>query len=84
MEVKLSHALEAKTIASAKVKKDKTDCGILAHLLTADLIPQSYVAAKPIGMQSEFLGYRASLGVCPSNMRCSFETSETGSSFSFE
>ncbi len=84
MEVKLTHALKAKAIASAKAKRDKIDCRILARLLTADIIPQSYVAAKPIGMQRELLGYRASLGVCPSNMRCGFETSERGSSFSFE
>jgi len=84
MKMKLTHALKAEAIASAKVKKDKTDCGILAHLLIADPIPQSCVAAKPTGMQRELLGYRASLGVCPSSMRCSFETSETGSSFGFE
>ena len=59
--MKLSHALKAKTIAFAKVKKDMIDCRILAQSLRADLIPQSHVAAKPIGMQTELLGYRASL-----------------------
>ncbi len=61
MEVEPTHALKAKAIASAKVKKDKIDCRMLSQSLRADLIPQSHVAAKPIGMQRELLGYRASL-----------------------
>lgn len=32
MKVKPSHALKAKSIASAKVKRDKTDCGIRAPI----------------------------------------------------
>jgi len=53
MEVKLAHPLKTKAIASAKVKNDKIDSRILAHLLRADLLPLSYVPLKPIRMQRE-------------------------------
>jgi len=41
--VKLAHPLKMKAIADAKVKTDKIDVTILAHLLRADLIPEAYV-----------------------------------------
>jgi len=41
--VKLAHPLKVKAIADAKVKTDKIDATILAHLLRADLIPEAYV-----------------------------------------
>lgn len=59
--VKLSHPLKTKAIASARVKNDKIDSRILAHLLRAELLPLSYVPSKPIRMQRELLRYRASL-----------------------
>jgi len=37
MEVKLSHPLKTKAIASAKIKNDKIDSKVLAHLLRSDL-----------------------------------------------
>ena len=61
IEAKLTHPLKTKAIASAKVKNDKIDSRILAHLLRTDLLPQSYVPPKPIRMQRELLRYRASL-----------------------
>lgn len=60
-EVKLGHPLKTKAIASARVKNDKIDSKVLAHLLRADLLPLSYVPAKSIRMQRELLRYRASL-----------------------
>lgn len=42
-DVVLAHPLKVKAIADAKIKTDKIDATILAHLLRADLIPQSYV-----------------------------------------
>lgn len=44
-EVKLAHSLKVKAIASAKIKTDRIDSKILAHLLRADLIPESYVSS---------------------------------------
>jgi transposase len=42
-EVKLAHPLKVKAIAEAKIKTDKIDAKILAHLLRSDLIPEAYV-----------------------------------------
>ena len=60
-EVKLSHPLRTKAIASAKVKTDKVDSATLAHLLRSDLLPLSYVPEKPVRLNRELLRYRASL-----------------------
>lgn len=42
-EVILAHPLKTRAIADAKVKNDRLDATILADLLRADLIPQSYI-----------------------------------------
>lgn len=42
----LAHPLKVKAIASAKIKNDKIDSEVLAHLLRANLIPESYVPCK--------------------------------------
>jgi transposase len=41
-DVTLAHPARIKAIASAKIKTDKIDARILAHLLRADLIPESW------------------------------------------
>jgi len=61
IEVKLSHPLKTKAIASARVKNDKIDSRILAHLLRTDLLPLSYVPKARSHAQRELLRYRASL-----------------------
>jgi len=48
-EVKLAHPARVKAIASARVKTDKIDARILAHLLRADLIPEAW--APPQGVR---------------------------------
>lgn len=60
-DVKLSHPLRTKAIASAKVKTDKVDSATLAHLLRSDLLPLSYVPEKSVRLNRELLRYRASL-----------------------
>ena len=60
-DVKLSHPLRTKAIASAKVKADKVDSATLAHLLRSDLLPSSYVPEKSVRLNRELLRYRASL-----------------------
>jgi transposase len=40
--VKLAHPARVKAIASARVKTDKIDARILAHLLRSDLIPEAW------------------------------------------
>lgn len=44
IDVTLTNPLEVKAIAHAKVKTDKIDSKMLAHLLRTDMIPVSYVA----------------------------------------
>lgn len=44
--VKLAHPKKVKAIAEAKIKTDKIDAKILAHLLRADLVPEAYVPKK--------------------------------------
>ena len=41
--VTLAHPLRTRAIAEAKVKTDKVDSTILAHLLRADLVPAAYI-----------------------------------------
>ena len=44
--VVLANPLKTKAIASARIKSDKVDARILAHLLRTDLIPECYVPPK--------------------------------------
>jgi len=57
----LAHPLRTRAIAEARIKTDKIDSTILAHLLRTDLLPTSYIAAKEIRDTREILRYRASL-----------------------
>ncbi|MBM3708453.1 MAG: IS110 family transposase [Actinobacteria bacterium] len=45
-EVTLAHPVKVKAIAEAKIKTDKIDAKILAHLLRTDLVPKAYVCDK--------------------------------------
>lgn len=47
-EVVLANPYKVKAIAEAKIKTDKIDATILADLLRADLIPQAYIAKRPV------------------------------------
>jgi len=47
-EVILAHPLKTRAIADAKVKNDRLDASILADLLRADLVPQSYIPDESI------------------------------------
>jgi transposase len=44
-EVHLAHPLKVKMIAEAKIKTDKIDAKVLAHLLRTDLLPEAHVAS---------------------------------------
>jgi transposase len=48
IDVSLANPLKTKAIASAKIKSDKIDARILAHLLRSNLIAESYVPGKPL------------------------------------
>ena len=47
-EVLLAHPLKVRAIADAKIKTDKIDSEMLAHLLRADLIPEAYAPSKEV------------------------------------
>lgn len=57
----LSHPLKTRLIAEARVKTDKIDSTILAHLLRAKLLPTSYIPPRHIRDLREFLRFRAFL-----------------------
>jgi len=60
-KVLLAHPLKVKAIAEAKIKNDKIDSGVLAHLLRADLIPEAYAPSKETRYKKCYLRYRSSL-----------------------
>ena len=52
-DVILANPFKVKAIAEAKIKTDKIDATVLADLLRADLIPQAYIAKRPVrGMRN--------------------------------
>jgi transposase len=57
----LANPLRTRAIAEAKVKTDKVDSTILAHLLRADLIPPAYIPPREIRDLRELLRYRTDL-----------------------
>ena len=59
--VTLAHPLRTRAIAEAKVKTDKIDSTILAHLLRTDLVPAAYIPPREIRDLRELLRYRAAL-----------------------
>ncbi len=59
--MKLVHPQRAKAIASARIKTDKIDSEILAHLLRTDLLPEAYIPTRETRLLRERLRYRASL-----------------------
>jgi len=47
-EVKLAHPSRIKAIASARIKTDRIDARILAHLLRTDLIPEAWAPPQEV------------------------------------
>jgi transposase len=45
-EVHLAHPLKVKAIAEARIKTDKIDSEVLAHLLRCDLLPEAHVPGE--------------------------------------
>lgn len=61
IRTKLAHPLKTKAIASARIKTDRIDANILAHLLRADLIPEAWVAPVEIRDLRTVTRYRGGL-----------------------
>lgn len=60
-DVHLAHPMKVKAIASARIKTDKIDAGVLADLLRANLLPEAYFAKKEVRNWKELVRFRASL-----------------------
>lgn len=60
-DITLAHPLKTRAIAEARIKTDKVDSAMLAHLLRANLLPRSYIPPREIRDMREVLRYRASL-----------------------
>lgn len=61
LEAHLAHPSACKAIASARLKNDKVDARMLAHLLRADLLPEAWIAPKEVRDLRALLRHRASL-----------------------
>ena len=59
--VKLANPLKTKAIASARIKTDKVDARILAHLLRGDLVAECYVPPRELREIRALVRHRASL-----------------------
>src|SRR5215212_8872156 len=60
-QVVLAHPKQVRAIAAAKVKTDKIDATILAHLARVDLLPTAYAPAVGIRELRETVRHRAKL-----------------------
>lgn len=61
VDVHLAHPMKVKAIASARIKTDKIDAGVLADLLRADLLPEAYFSPPEVRGFKEQCRFRASL-----------------------
>jgi transposase len=57
-QVKLAHPARVRAIASARIKTDKIDARVLAHLLRTDLIPEAWAAPQDIRNLRDLLRLR--------------------------
>lgn len=61
IRVVLANPMKTKVIASARVKTDKVDARILAHLLRANLVAESYVPPENVREIRVLVRHRLSL-----------------------
>lgn len=61
VEVHLAHPKKVKAIASARIKTDRIDAQVLAHLLRSNLLPESYHAPLSVRLLKEQARGRLSL-----------------------
>lgn len=70
VEVVLSHPSKTRAIAEAKVKTDKVDATILAHLLRVDLLPRAHLPGADTRARREVLRHRAVLSRLRAGLKC--------------
>ena len=61
LSVKIANPMRVKAIASARIKTDSIDAGVLADLLRADMLPESYHAPAHVRAWKEEVRLRMSL-----------------------
>lgn len=61
IDVHLANPLKVKAIASARIKTDKIDSGVLCDLLRSNLLPEAYFASPEVRHWKEMVRFRASL-----------------------
>jgi transposase len=61
VDVHLANPLKVKAIASARVKTDKIDAGVLCDLLRGNLLPEAYLSSSEMRMWKEMVRFRMSL-----------------------
>lgn len=61
VDVHLANPLQVKAIASARVKTDKIDAGVLCDLLRTNLLPEAYFSSPDVRAWKEMVRFRASL-----------------------
>ena len=61
VDVHLAHPMRVKAIASARIKTDTIDAGVLCDLLRSDLLPEAYFSPPEIRSWKELVRFRASL-----------------------
>lgn len=61
IDVHLANPLRVKAIASARIKTDKIDAGVLCDLLRGNLLPEAYFSSQDMRMWKELVRFRLSL-----------------------
>lgn len=59
VDIRIAHPAQVKAIAKAKIKTDKRDSRILAHLLRMDFIPEVYARSEENRISQRVLRHRA-------------------------
>lgn len=61
LDVHIAHPMRVKAIASARIKTDSIDAGVLCDLLRGNLLPESYHAPKNVRDWKEIVRFHCSL-----------------------
>lgn len=61
VEVHMAHPMRVKAIASARIKTDKIDAGVLADLLRTNLVPEAYRSPVSVRAHKELARLRSTL-----------------------
>jgi transposase len=70
LEPHLAHASGCKAIASSRLKNDRVDARILAHLLRTDLLPEAWIAPPSVRELRAVMRHRAWLVRRRSSLKC--------------